>query len=201
MEDKERLEEERESNEGCSTDEEGGKALATDLHEELHRLRAIVDAKTKEAEENHHRFLRAVADLENYKKRAEKEKSEIVQFANEELIKGLLPVLDNLERALEHADKTKDLESLKEGVRLTLGQMYSILEGFGLTRIEALGERFDPSRHEALSHEETGEHESGTVIKEFQRGYYLKKKLLRPSLVAVAKEPLKEEKKGCDTDT
>ncbi|MBI5885872.1 MAG: nucleotide exchange factor GrpE [Deltaproteobacteria bacterium] len=160
--------------------------------DELARVKAELEAKTKEAAENYDRFLRSSADLENYKKRAEREKIDCIAFANENLLSEILPAIDNFERALSHANSETTLASLEQGVRLIIEQTWGVLKKYGLTEITALGERFDPSVHHAISHEETSDAPVGTVVREFQKGYMLKGRLLRPSMVAVAKEP--EEK-------
>jgi len=157
--------------------------------EELVRIKAELEARAKEAAENYDRFLRSCADLENYKKRAEREKTDCIVFANEGLLAEILPVIDNFERALGHANDETTLASLKEGVRLTIEQVWGVLKKYGLTEVAALGERFDPSIPHAISHEETTDAPADTVVKEFQKGYMLKGRLLRPSMVAVAKEP------------
>ncbi|MBI5563210.1 MAG: nucleotide exchange factor GrpE [Deltaproteobacteria bacterium] len=157
--------------------------------EEISRLKAELAARTMEAADNYDRFLRAVADLENFKKRAEREKTDCVTFANEALLADVLPVIDNFDRALAHAAGTETLDSLKEGVRLTIGQVWGVLKKYGLQEIPALGERFDPALHHAISHEEAADARPDTVVKEFQKGYMLKGRLLRPSMVAVAKAP------------
>lgn len=156
--------------------------------QEIERLKGELEAKKKEAEENNQKFLRAYADLENYRKRAEKEKADCIAYANESLIEGVLPVIDNFERALSHASE-ESLESLIKGVKLTVDQMFVVLKKYGLQEIKALGEKFDPSIHHAISHEETTQAEPETIVKEFQKGYYLKARLLRPAMVAVAKAP------------
>lgn len=155
---------------------------------EIARLKSELEARGMEAQANYDRFLRAAADLENYKKRVEKEKADIVSFANESLIEDVLPAIDNFERALSHANGEENLESLKKGVKLTIDQLYGVLKKFGLDEIRSVGEKFDPSIHHAIS-EEDSEAEPGTVVKEFQKGYFLKGRLLRPSMVAVAKRP------------
>jgi molecular chaperone GrpE len=172
---------------------------------EIIKLKKSLEEKTKEAEENYNRFIRSCADLENFRKRVEKEKKEIVAFANDRLMKELLQVVDNMERALSHIDNKTDIESLKEGVGLTIDQLFSILKKFGLERISAVGERFNPNIHEAVSHEESNKHEPESVIKEFQKGYMLKGRLLRPAMVAVSRAPEKvqqeEEMSGENTET
>lgn len=156
--------------------------------EEIIRLKAELEAKAKEAEENYNKYLRSLADLENYKKRAEKEKADAINFANESIMEEILPVVDNFERALAHANGEENLESLRKGVKLTIDQMYAVLKKFGLQEIKSVGEKFDPSVHHAITHEES-DGEPDIVVREFQKGYYLKGRLLRPAMVAVSKKP------------
>jgi molecular chaperone GrpE len=174
-------------------DEEIGNVEATKedpieaLEEEIIKLNKELEEKTKEAKENNDNFLRSRADLENYKKRVEKEKKEIREFANDNLIMDLLTVVDNMERALSHINDESNVKSLKEGVDITVNQMITLLNQFGLEQISAVGESFDPKVHEALSHEESADHEPDTVIREMRKGYTLKGRLLRPSIVTVSK--------------
>jgi len=156
--------------------------------QEISRLRSELEARTKEAEENHNRFLRACADLDNYRKRSEKEKADAIGFANEAIIEDVLHAVDNFERALEHANGENSVESLREGVKLTLTQMYATLKKYGLQEVKSVGEKFDPALHHAICHEETDSAEPETVVREFQKGYFLKGRLLRPAMVAVAKK-------------
>ncbi len=128
------------------------------------------------------------ADFENYKKLKAKEKEETVKYGNEVLIKELLPVIDNLERALDHAGQTEDVKSIAQGVSLTLSQFLKVLEKSGVTRIEAAGTRFDPNIHEAFFQEERNDMEPDTVVSEYQKGYMLNGRLLRPAVVIVSKQ-------------
>ncbi len=132
------------------------------------------------------KFLRKCADVENFKKRLEKEKSDAIVYANSNIVKDILTVTDNLERALDHC-KDDDGGSLKGGVELTLKSMYETLLRHGVTEIQAKGKKFDPNLHEAVSHEVKEGVESDTVTTVFQKGFMLKDKLLRPALVIVAK--------------
>ena len=163
--------------------------IAETPEEEIRRLAEQLEARSKEAAENYDRYLRALADLENFRKRTEKEKADAISFANESLIEEILPIVDNFERALAHANGEESLKSLREGVKLTAGQMLGALKKFGLEEIQASGQKFDPTVHHAISEEESPDAEPGTVVKEFQKGYYLKGRLLRPAMVAVAKRP------------
>jgi len=174
------------------TEDENVSTGAPRPDEKVRRLEEEVESLKKEAAENRDRFLRASADLENSKKRWAKENADCLKYASEGILLEILPVIDNLERALEHAlsghDNTK---SLAEGVKLTLAQLHKVLEKSGVKEIKALGEPFDPALHHAIMHEESAEAPAGVVLKEFQKGYLLKDKLLRPALVSVTKE--KEE--------
>jgi len=159
---------------------------------EVETLKKRLEEKEKEAAENLDRLLRTAADFENYKKRAAREKEDLTKFANEDLIKSVLPFIDNLERAVDHADKIRDAGVLIEGIRLTLQQVLQTLNRFGLAPFESVGNPFDPTRHEAMLVVETDQHEPNQVVEEFQRGYFLNERLLRPATVSVSKPPSKE---------
>jgi molecular chaperone GrpE len=159
---------------------------------DIEELKKKLEEKTKESEENYDRLLRMAADFENYKKRAAREKEDWTKFANEELIKSILPFIDNLERAVNHAQKVNDVGVLIEGVRLTLQQLLQSLNKFGLSSFESVGKPFDPTLHEAMLVVETDKHETNQVVEEFQKGYLLKDRLLRPATVSVSIVPEKE---------
>lgn len=161
---------------------------------EVERLRRELESKDQEAKENYDRFLRMAADLENFKRRMAREKEELIRYGNENLIKDLLPVLDNLERAVEHAQGGGNGNPLLEGVEMVLKGFLDALYRHGVTRIAAKGESFDPEKHEAIAQLESAEHEPNTVVEEHHKGYYLLDRLLRPALVSVAKPP--EAKNG-----
>lgn len=132
------------------------------------------------------KYLRLYAEFENYKRKVQKDREELIKYSNESLIYELLPALDSLEMALKHSDE-KQSESVVKGVENTLREMLRILEKFGLTAIEALGKPFDPAYHHAMSQVERDDVESNTVVEEFRKGYLFNEKVLRPSLVAVSK--------------
>ena len=162
--------------------------------EEIEELRKKLEEKEKEAKENHDRLLRMAADLENYKKRAAKEKEEWIKFANEDLLKAILPFIDNLERAVNHSEKTKDIQSLVEGVKLTLQQLLQTLNKFGVSPFESVGKPFDPAVHEAMLVVETDKQKPNHVMQEFQKGYLLNDRLLRPATVSVSKPRKRTQK-------
>lgn len=147
-------------------------------------------ASQAEVQKNWDLYLRARADLENYRKRTQREKEELSRFANENLLREILPVLDNLERALDHARQgAADNSGLVQGVEMTLSQFQRVLEKFGVTPITSLGALFDPARHEALGQLESADQPPNTVVQELQKGYLLNDRLLRPAMVMVAKAP------------
>ncbi len=152
-------------------------------------LAAQLMAKEEELEECKEKVLRLAAELENFKKRIEREKAEHMKFALEAFAKELLPFLDNLERAVASAKESKDLEGLIEGLELTLAGYLKTLEKFGLKTFAAEGQRFDPSFHEALTVEENPDVDHNVVLKELLRGYTLHDRVLRPALVVVSKKP------------
>ena len=162
--------------------------------EEIEVLRKKLEEKEKEAKENHDRLLRMAADLENLKKRAAREKEEWVKFANEDLLKGVLPFVDNLERAVSHSEKAADIQGLVEGVKLTIQQLLQTLKQFGVTSVETVGKPFDPAVHEAMLVVGTDQEKPNHVMQEFQKGYLLNNRLLRPATVSVSK-PLEEDPK------
>jgi len=139
------------------------------------------------------RVLRAAADAENFKKRLQREKEEQTRYANESFMRELLPVIDNLERALEHSEAGADQGGLVEGLNMTLKGFLDTLSRFGCTQVEAAGKLFDPNFHEAVSQEESADHEPNTVLKELQKGYTLKERLLRPAMVLVSKRSSQQE--------
>jgi molecular chaperone GrpE len=194
-EDRERIDPEKEK-EGVSNDtlesSPGKEGEGEDQNREVEELRRKLAEKEKEAKDNYDRYLRMAADFENYKKRAAKEKEDYVKFGNEDLIKAILPFIDNLERAVSHAEKVHETGVMIEGVRLVLQQILQALNKFGLSSFESVGKPFDPARHEAMLVVETDQHEPNQVVEEFQRGYLLRDRLLRPATVSVSKPPAKE---------
>jgi len=145
-------------------------------------------AKEKECRENWDRFLRERADLENYRKRVNREKEELLNYGNKSLIEEILPVVDSLERALAHASED-GLDALVEGIRMTHGMLLAALKKFGVTAVETTGAAFDPAFHQAMAQVPTDQYPVNTVVEEYQKGYLLKERLLRPAMVTVAVAP------------
>ena len=173
-------------------EEKHPKKKKEDKDKEIEELKKKLEGKEKETKEYYDRLLRTAADLENYKKRAAKEKEEWTKFANEDLMKAILPFIDNLERAVNHAEKVMDTGVMIEGVRLTLQQVLQTLNKFGLAPFDSVGKPFDPAMHEAMLVVESDKHQPDWVVEEFQKGYLLNDRLLRPATVSVSKLPEKE---------
>jgi molecular chaperone GrpE len=190
--DKDLLREERE-------EKHEGKGESGEKHEEHRKKKKkeeIPSDVKKELEEKEgtiksleERLLYLQADFENFKKIKAKEKADLLKYANEIIVRELLPVIDNLELALKHAESTEDYKGIHEGVKITLNEFMKVLEKAGVKPVEAVGRKFDPNFHEAFYQEEHEDMEPDTVVSEFQRGYLLNDRLIRPSRVGVSKKP------------
>ncbi len=152
----------------------------------------------QEAKDLRDEMLRMRAETDNLRKRLQKEKQDSVQFANERLIKQLIPIFENLDRALKAPDTNVD--SLKEGVQLTSDQVLALFKKENVEPIQAVGEPFDPSVHEVLSQIESNDHDENTVIEEFSKGYRMNGRVLLPSRVVTAKKPVSKEPEDQDSD-
>lgn len=169
-------------------------AQAAGVTDEKAELLAKLNEKEAEAKANYELFVRERADLENFKRRMQREQAESFRFANEPLVRDLLPVLDNLERALSHAQGGGNGQPLVEGVTLVVRSFLDTLEKYGVTRVSGKGELFDPTKHEAMAQVENAEVAPNTVVDEYCPAYLLHGRLLRPALVTVAKAPAGEKK-------
>jgi molecular chaperone GrpE len=139
------------------------------------------------ADKNQDLYLRSQAEIENIKKRNQKDKAEWIKYSNESLVKELLPILDNLEKAIAHTNNESSADAIRNGVELTLKGLRDTLSKSGLAEIAAKGERFDPGVHHAVSQEEDDTVEPGTVLHELQKGFTLNERLIRPAMVVVNK--------------
>lgn len=155
---------------------------------EIEELKNKLRQKEDEANEYLEMAQRLKAEFENYRKRTEKEKADLVEYGKEQVILDILPVIDNFERALEasHGDN-EEIASFKEGVNLIYRQFKGILEKIGVKEIEALGQIFDPYKHHAVMQEEVEDKKENEIIEVFQKGYMFNNKVIRPSMVKVAK--------------
>jgi len=148
-----------------------------------------IEKAEAEAKEAYNRFLRASAELENYKKRTQKEMADFRKYANASLVKELLGVVDNLERAIESSNGSNEEGQLSEGLDLTLKELLKIFKEFHACPIEALGKPFDPCYHQAMMQQETTDQPENIVLNELQKGYMIHDRLLRPAMVVVSKSP------------
>jgi molecular chaperone GrpE len=170
-----------------ATDSQEG--LALDPAAEIERLRGELERKTREAMLNEERALRTIAEFDNARKRAQREREEYVRFANEAVIRDLLPVLDNLDRALAAGKADPAAAAVTAGVELIQREFLRVLEKHGIAPFASVGQRFDPERHEAIARVPTAEHEEMTVVHETTRGYLIHGRVLRPAMVSVAVAP------------
>ena len=165
--------------------------VAEDHSKEIEDLKRKLEGKEKESADNYDKYLRAVADLDNYKKRASREKTDIIKYGKEDIIKDVLPFMDSLDRALEH--DTGDVQAFKDGVALIQEQLLCCLKKHGVERIETEGHDFDPNFHEALMQIDSNQHENNKIVSEMEKGYLLNGRLIRPSRVCICKKAKKEE--------
>jgi len=155
-------------------------------------LQTQVDALSAERASLYDQLLRRQAEFENYRKRVERERSVLYQRGRDDVLLQFLPVVDNFERALESLESSEgDAEALRHGVELIHKQFKDALSKFGLEPVESVGQTFDPHLHEAVTTEPSDKHKENTIIEEFQRGYRIGDKLLRPAKVKVASSPEK----------
>ncbi|MBE9530503.1 MAG: nucleotide exchange factor GrpE [Proteobacteria bacterium] len=152
-------------------------------------MEASLESMEQESKDSHDRFLRVSAEFENYKKRAAREMNDFRKFANESFVKAMLPVVDNLDRAIESSsDDDHSNSSVVEGVNMTLKEILKIFEQFGVKPFESLGKTFDPALHQAVMQEESDDHPEKTILNELEKGYMMHDRLLRPAMVVVSKK-------------
>lgn len=185
------------------TDEKGGKKRTKAAAKEAFRPKAPrggkvtvsekeyaeLEEKARTAAETQDRLLRLGAEFDNFKKRMERERVEFLKYANAGSVLELIKVIDHFERAVEAAEKSKDFDSLLQGVKMIQAEIEGTLRKKGLERIKVVGELFDPHRHEAVAEVLTDEYPEHTVVEELQKGYLLEGKVIRPAAVKVAKKP------------
>ncbi|CUN34980.1 nucleotide exchange factor GrpE [Mitsuokella jalaludinii] len=168
-----------------SEEEAPEEAAAADaaMQEEIEALKGQVDGLNKDLQEKKDRLLRLQADFDNFRRRSAKEREEISAVVTQNFCKDMLPLLDNFERAM--AAETKDVEAFQKGVEMIFTQFQEILKKNGLEHIEAVGQKFDPNFHQAVMRVEDPEKEDDTVAQELQKGYMVKGRVIRPSMVQV----------------
>jgi molecular chaperone GrpE len=158
-----------------------------ELQARIEELEQKLEAVQEERDQTKERLMRSAADLENYRKRSKREREEMRKYGIDKLCLELLPAVDNLERALAHAEASEEESNILDGVKMVYKQILSALEKHGVTGFDAEGEKFNPEHHEAIQQVESSEHETGEVVEQFQKGYVIHDRLLRPALVSVAK--------------
>jgi molecular chaperone GrpE len=171
---------------------DGGEEVLEDvqevsLEERVLTLEAELKQSKDQANEHFSHLQRLQADFDNYRKRTQKEKEETVKYAAERIVEAMLPILDNFERAVNSSKTNKDFNAFSQGVEMIFKQMQNTLTKEGLTPMEAVGQPFDPNLHDAVLQVESDEYPENTVVEELQKGYYLKEKVLRPSMVKVSR--------------
>jgi len=159
---------------------------------EVARLEKALEEEKKKTEEYLTRLKYLQADFENLQKRTKKETEEMVKYSNEDLMVSLLPVLDDLERALNAGKSSDNKDAVIGGLELILKETQNVLFQKGLSEIHSVGMKFDPTKHEAIGFVSSADREDNTVIREFRRGYMLNEKVIRPSMVEVARKPSAE---------
>jgi molecular chaperone GrpE len=182
----------RQSAEAVAQEVDGAPEPVEHQQDQFAQLQAQIDALTAEKASLFDKVLRRQAEFENYRKRVERERGELYQRGRDDVLLQFLPVVDNFERALSSLETSEgDAEALRDGVELIHKQFKDALSKFGLEAVEAVGQAFDPHLHEAVTIEATDKHKENTVIEEFQRGYRIGDRLLRPAKVKVASSPEK----------
>lgn len=163
-------------------------AIDSEAQDPVKSLESKLDSVTKECQENYDRLLRVSAEFENYKKRSARELADVHKYANQSLVRDLLPVIDNLELAIKSAaESTNAVDGcLLDGVELTRKEILKVFEKNSIEQIEAMGKPFDPNFHEAVMREESDEYPENTVVNELQKGYMMHDRLIRPAMVVVA---------------
>ncbi len=159
---------------------------ASGMADDLTSLQEQVSRLKEEAAHHYDQYLRSVADIDNLRKRTAREKEEYLRFASLPVLKKILPVVDDLERALQMSEGNNDYDTLYKGLEMITRRMHEIVAEEGVQTIEAVGQPFDPQYHQPLAVEASSEHPENTVIEELQKGYVLHGRVIRPSLVKVS---------------
>lgn len=156
-------------------------------NEEVGDSQAQLLDKTDEIEAVNDKYLRLAAEFENYKRRVQRDQSDTIRFANEKLLRDMLPTLDNLERAIQSGRNQDNVDGLLEGIDLTSKHFLETLQKMGVTQVSSVGEVFDPAKHQAVGQVESSSVPENAIVEEYQKGYFLHDRILRPAMVTVAK--------------
>ncbi len=158
-----------------------------ELDSEVDKAKTDLEVARAEAADYLDRLQRLKAEFENFRKRMIREQGEVLKFASQGVIVGLLPIIDNFERALDHEIQGEQLDEFKKGLKLVYAQLFEVLSKEGLSILEPVGQVFDPARHEAIMQEDSDEHAEGTVVRVVEKGYVLQDRIIRHAKVTVAK--------------
>jgi molecular chaperone GrpE len=180
--------------------EEGTAAGQGEGNDVVAGLQALIAEKDKEIGELKDKYLRTLAESENARKRVRQQSEESVRLQRENLLRDLLPIIDNLERAVGAAQGGGNGQPIVQGVEMVLRSMFDLLKGHGVSQLDTVGQPFDPQKHEAVDHVASPNHRPNTVIKEFHRGYQIGDRTLRPARVSVAKGTAKSGGNGADNE-
>ncbi len=172
-----------------TTEQEAPAAKEPDGEGQGDNLLARLEEAENKAAENYDKYVRALAELENYRKRAAREKADAIAYGNETLIRDVLPIIDSLDRATEHAGKAADVGAFKEGFKLVKDQLLCCLGKHGVETIDSVATDFNPELHDAMLQVESEAEGHGKVVEEFEKGYLLKGRLLKPAKVSVGRAP------------
>lgn len=175
-----------ESGSPADQEENGAAGESAEAGAEVSEADRQLEEQRKLADEHYQRYVRTQADFDNFRRRSRQEKEDFAKYASAKLIEQLIPVIDNFERAIAASKDNTDHEALLKGVDMIYRQLDQVLVQEGLQRIEAVGQPFNPEFHQAVMQVESEEHEEGTVVEELQKGYMLKDKVIRPSMVKVS---------------
>lgn len=156
-------------------------------NEEVSDSQAQLLDKTDEIEAVNDKYLRLAAEFENYKRRVQRDQSDTIRFANEKLLRDMLPTLDNLERAIQSGRNQDNVDGILEGIDLTYKHFLETLQKIGVTQVSSVGEIFDPAKHQAVGQVDSSNVPENAIIEEYQKGYFLHDRILRPAMVTVAK--------------
>lgn len=165
-----------------------------DENKELTPAEKELNSKIAELSDLNDKYLRLAAEFENFKRRTQRDQSETIRYANEKLLKDLLPTIDNLDRAIQYSKDQTNIDSLFQGVELTKKQFLVILEKLGVKQVDSIGELFDPSKHQAVNQVESSTVPENLIVDEYQKGYFLYDRILRPAMVTVSKGILDNQK-------
>jgi len=164
---------------------DNGKEKDDVLKKEGPAVTGDIEKVRKERDEYYEKYIRALAEFYNARKRIEKEKTDFIRFANESIISELFPILDSFDKAIESIEKSANGKAFLEGLKMLQDKFHKVLETNGLSVMNSLGEKFDPIKHEAVMKVHSDEHDDGVIVEEFRRGYLLNGRVIRPAMVKV----------------